>query len=266
MAMKTAILAAAALVALALVRAGASGAAEEGPYPIWWSPLLELESLDGIDARLDRETWPGANDFMVYKEVGGERIGAIMDTCAKTIELSDGAYEAPGNNNHQIQLRATAWCRTIAAIKHAQPAKQSFVRNFKLDQSALNVLPIIAHIGPSCYGQCWNLAGNEKKISWKHLRDYYTVEESGKNEIKVGDKIDRYRFQLLAQADFNADGLEDIVLMVDYYTTEGTYGTTHMFILTRDSSDGVFWAPDPDRYLCPNYECRGPYDLPKDAP
>ena len=92
MAMKTAILAAA---ALALGCAGAGRAAEEGPYPIWWSPLLELESLDRIDARLDRETWPGANDFMVYKEVGGERVGAIMDTCAKTIELSDAGYYAP---------------------------------------------------------------------------------------------------------------------------------------------------------------------------
>ena len=42
---------------LALGLSGAS--AEDGPYPVWWSPTLELDSLDQIDARLAREIWPG---------------------------------------------------------------------------------------------------------------------------------------------------------------------------------------------------------------
>ena len=38
---------------LALTGAGAASA-DEPPYPVWWSPVLELESLDAIDARLKR--------------------------------------------------------------------------------------------------------------------------------------------------------------------------------------------------------------------
>ena len=32
-------------------------AAEEGPYPIWWSDKLELASLDQVEARLRRDLW-----------------------------------------------------------------------------------------------------------------------------------------------------------------------------------------------------------------
>ena len=33
---------------------GPATATEDGPYPVWWSPILEVESLDHIDARLER--------------------------------------------------------------------------------------------------------------------------------------------------------------------------------------------------------------------
>ena len=33
-------------------------AAEAEQYPIWWSPSLELESLDRIDERRRKRFWP----------------------------------------------------------------------------------------------------------------------------------------------------------------------------------------------------------------
>jgi hypothetical protein len=42
--------------------------AEEPPYPVWWSPVLELDSVEGIDARLHRALWPGDDEGMtLYK-------------------------------------------------------------------------------------------------------------------------------------------------------------------------------------------------------
>ncbi len=43
----------------------------EPPYPIWWSPVLELDSLEAIDARLHRALWPGDDEGMtLYKQEG----------------------------------------------------------------------------------------------------------------------------------------------------------------------------------------------------
>jgi hypothetical protein len=42
------------IVAATALLLGVSGPAnaEADPFPVWWSPVLELESLDAIDARL----------------------------------------------------------------------------------------------------------------------------------------------------------------------------------------------------------------------
>jgi hypothetical protein len=57
---------------------GLSGAAvdESGPYPIWWSPALKLESIDQLEVRLQRPLWPDRPDsgFTVFViEDSGER-------------------------------------------------------------------------------------------------------------------------------------------------------------------------------------------------
>ncbi len=44
-----------ALAVVAMVVPAIVAAAEDGPYPVWWSPMLELDSLDAIDARLERK-------------------------------------------------------------------------------------------------------------------------------------------------------------------------------------------------------------------
>ncbi len=50
------------LAVVAMVVPSIVVAAEDGPYPVWWSPALELDSLDAIDARLAREIWPGDSE------------------------------------------------------------------------------------------------------------------------------------------------------------------------------------------------------------
>ena len=64
------------LVGLALGLPAAAAEGESGPYPIWWSPSLELDSLDRIDARLQRPLWPDRPDSgftVTVIEDSGER-------------------------------------------------------------------------------------------------------------------------------------------------------------------------------------------------
>ncbi len=52
---------AAAVAALTLVSLAPAAADEGEKYPIWWSPRLQLESLDKIDEVIDRHGgWPDA--------------------------------------------------------------------------------------------------------------------------------------------------------------------------------------------------------------
>jgi hypothetical protein len=76
---------------LALLWAGlvlGSGAAvatesdAQPPYPVWWSPVLELDSLDAIDARLARALWEHDPEGMtLYKSEGDTRLEIEANSC-----------------------------------------------------------------------------------------------------------------------------------------------------------------------------------------
>jgi len=82
-------------VGLAVLWAGLAFAnpapADEPPYPVWWSPVLELDSLEGIDARLRRALWPGNDEGMtLYKPEGDTRLEVQAKSCneLKRLEMS----------------------------------------------------------------------------------------------------------------------------------------------------------------------------------
>ena len=56
--------------------------------------------------------------------------------------------------------------------------------------------------------------------------------------------------EILARADFNSDGMED--LLVQYFggATHGTWGTILKFILSRDEPDAVLRVLNPEQYNC----------------
>jgi hypothetical protein len=44
----------------------------------------------------------------------------------------------------------------------------------------------------------------------------------------------------VVRADFNGDGLEEILLFNYFYVTDGTFGSGGILILTRKAPDGLF--------------------------
>ncbi len=81
------------VAALHLSLIGAVSAAEEGPYPIWLSPKLGLESLERVEARLEGPFWDNGS-YTVYKGVGDERVETTVDTCDVRRRLFEEGYYA----------------------------------------------------------------------------------------------------------------------------------------------------------------------------
>ena len=59
------------------------------------------------------------------------------------------------------------------------------------------------------------------------------------------------RLTILARADFSDDGVEDILILNSNWATEGTYGNADIFLITRDSPNGVFWVLEAESHLDP---------------
>ena len=232
-----------------------TGAEAPGSYPVWWSPKLELESLDRIDERLERKLWPDRTGIEVYKEEGGRKLYATMGNCASVLALRKQGYWGKGNSGHQAVLGLVAECRAIEMLKQARPAKSSYASNFVLDRDAVNYLPPMISITPSCDGACWQYTANQKRIPWSKVGTFLRIGAKSEMEMIVETEGWEDHIEILARADFNGDDFEDLILMTRSGATRGTYGATDVFLLTRETADSVFQVLNAERHLCDNYRC-----------
>ncbi len=261
----------------------AASAAEEGPYPIWWSDKLRLESLDQVDARLERPLWDNGG-YTVYKGVGNERTETTVDACNMRRRLFEEGYYA-GASQRYFAVYLWAMCDALEKLATAKPAARSYVRNFVFDRNVFDLLPAIVGGAESCGFLCRLKWANERGDTWtqleddlfkRHARENTSIAVSGQTRsIKVEDdktatilfeyveevpvedekttiwsySVDRSPLEILAYGDFNEDGLEDMLMR--------RQGARYVYVLTRDTPEAVFYVLNAEEHLCPDYSgCR----------
>lgn len=253
-----------ALLAIAVLYAATAQAGEEAPDTTWLSPLFELESIDKIDERMNREFFPGGEGIPLVK---GEWPGddeTLTNNCVSYEKLYNEGYYARTNYTLKILQFHTAICHALELLASAKPARTSFVSTFKFDRKAVTFLPaMITSAGSNDYA-CRQFVANERRISWSDFSTYEFEEIEVVNDYEMNTKTigEHVSLQILARADFNNDGLEDIMVRVHQNAVGGTWGSTGITLITRDSPNGVFWVLKSAIFLDPNYTCEETYDYP----
>ena len=267
----------------ALVFAFPVSAAEDGPYPVWWSDKLRLESLEQIEARLEEPFWDNGG-YSVYKGPADARMEMTVDTCNMRRRLFEEGYYA-GASQRYFAVYLWAMCDALEKLATAKPAARSYVRNFVFDRNALDLLPAMVGGAESCNFLCRLKWANERGDTWtqledslfkRHAREDISMSISGQTRsIKVEDdktatilfeyveevpveepkttiwsySVDRIPLEIVAYGDFNEDGLEDMLMR--------RQGARSVYLLTRDTHDTVFYVLNVGEHLCPDYTgCR----------
>ncbi len=247
---------------LALGLSGAS--AEDGPYPVWWSPVLELDSLDHIDARLEREIWPGdAEGLPLAKTEGETRKEVSASNCLELERWVREGYHGIGSNGFALQLYNQALCRSIEMMRRAEPAERSFLHDFRLDEDSIHVLPALVNVGPPCELWCRQSLANHRRISLSRFEPVTGVAVKSDEEIKVWTIEWVAILTILARGDFNGDGLDDLLMLANTGGTVGTWGGADTFVLTRDAPGAVLTVQAQGSDRCARAECDATYDYPR---
>ncbi|MEE8536161.1 MAG: hypothetical protein V3S45_08930, partial [Kiloniellales bacterium] len=208
-----------------LTLAGAGSASpDEPPYPVWWSPVLELESLDAIDARLERLIWPDYEEgLLFYSGSGANLVEAWANSCASLKKLTEAGYFGGGSPGIWLQHYQLSLCEAIEALESAAPANVSFLRDFTFDVESVNHLPAMVNLSPSCDFICREMVANDKGIPLSRFDDVLLRQVISDTEIDIWTAAWQVRLTILARGDFNADGVDDMLVLSSGGATEGTY-------------------------------------------
>ena len=91
--------------------AAADESGAEAPYPVWWSPVLELDSLEGIDARLERALWLEYDDGMPLIKIEGDtREDVSAANCIELKTFDEEGYYGAGSHDYWVQQYLLAQC------------------------------------------------------------------------------------------------------------------------------------------------------------
>ena len=249
---------------VAMVVPSIVAAAEDGPYPVWWSPALELNSLDAIDARLERELWTYYSEGMPLIKSDGDTLTKVWAVnCNELKRRTEEGFYGAGSHDRWVQQYKQALCDAIALLKQATPARESFLRDFRLDVETVNFLPAIVYLSPSCYPMCWDDAANELRVPLSRVHEILLVQIYSATEMKFWSFDWYVRLTILGFADFNRDGIDDMLVLASGGSISGTGASARTYILTRDTPNAVLYGLNFDELSYWNCQCNESfYDLP----
>lgn len=193
-----------------------------------WTKSLAPATREDLEHRL-AEPWGYSID--VYRSApDGETSVAVMNDCASYFELSARGFEARPLYD---QLAVGADCRALRAVAEAAPSRTSHLRGFRLDQDSVEVLPPDLSLVISDEDADRVEAASADGKSWLELEPIDTVTSEGEAAILVEGEGWAVRVEVLAWGDFDGDGLEDVLVKLTGWLSEGSYRTTRLLALTR---------------------------------
>lgn len=197
--------------------------ADEASQPVRWNDLRSIYEQE----------WP--DSITVTPEDGDDT--HVVERCsdAATLPSHTRTLELP---DFDRWLSIRMMCHAVEAMLDAASSQQSFVRNFAFTRELPTLLPPELLLTTNSYGD--ELIA--KASSWGDLftATDFELESAESARYTSRESGDDQRLKLIARADFNHDGLEDLMISSSDSLLGGHYYNLRIFIITRDKQGGPF--------------------------
>ena len=206
----------------------------------------EVKSIakDGIGRILDRPIYSEKNDFIDGIRMNHDNYEEILvQTCREYgSAIERGYYPDLPNSNMKNSILFDQLYSLLKSLQVATIPQQSFISTLEIGVLDLKLLPL------SFFP--W-LGDEQEKVGATYQskvnEGIFVVKSKSRTTLVIEDNLNGMGQYLteVVRADFNRDGMEDILLFVRNYATSGTLAFGGILILTKKSVDGKFEVIEP---------------------
>lgn len=208
------------------------------PYPVAWSPALDLDAPDEIDSRLQKVIWPiDVVRFQLFKAGKSENGTATVQSCNDLMALSAKGFLARGTLFQELQRARLAQCEAIAHLQAARPPGQSFLREFVLTEKTTIDVLITAGLVRKCDANCAASPPSKSAVVQIPRKDIERIRAHAPGLAYALTELGKLAIDIAARADFNGDGLDDMLLLISSKPTYNAPNREHLCLLTREARD-----------------------------
>lgn len=204
--------------------------------------IVKSIAKDKIDTLRDLPIRLGLNDHIDGVKLTKKKDDTVyVRTCREYDEARKRGYYPNSNFDYKMSFFFMYPCGLFNALEKASVPKQNFISDAKVSILNLELLPF------QIFAE--NLAGQS---SWDAPRDLETtyqqkidnqelvVMEKRQNVLHVEGSGMGQTLKEMVRADFNNDGIEDVLLFEHNYVKKATFASAGIIVLTRKSMNGKF--------------------------
>ena len=251
---------------------------ETNDYPTWWSPELELDSLDRAEEALNA-AFPWRQQFHLYKndfevsylnqvydehrpEMGYNYVfrdtnlrDRLVTDCASLMKSVRDGYSSDSREGFNFYSHWSAHCYALDALTTVRPARTSHLRDFAFDGDAKKYLPAMVGEGWDCRVGNQLLKANRDGTPWADFEFDWVPEDTATYELIVKSaneivevqrlpEIDnliysRQRVTIYGRGDFSGDGLDDLLVRSERDDPYTRTTDSALYIITRFEPNAV---------------------------
>lgn len=251
---------------------------ETNDYPTWWSPELELDSLDRAEEALNA-AFPWRQQFHLYKndfkgtnldqlydehrpEMGYNRVlreinlrDRLVTDCASLMKSARDGYSSDSREGFNLYSYWSARCYALDALTTVRPAPTSHLRDFVFDGDAKKYLPPMVGEGWDCRLRNQLLEANRDGVPWADFEFDWAYEDTATYELIVkstnkivevrrvpeleNEVVSRRWVTIYGRGDFNDDDLDDLLILSQDEDASTEARDSALYVVTRFRRDAV---------------------------
>lgn len=204
----------------------ACSAAAAPPVATWVSPALAEQTLEAaLPSRFEVRLKDGST--------------ASLGNCADVARLDATIAEENSGNNIGAKAfqSARVQCQALAALKTLQRARRSLLpaapETKSLAAALSSAAPALMYLSISEDSEREVRQAQARRLTLKQFRPHSVFRQTAPDSARIEVDDTLQDVKLLARGDFNADGTEDWLLRVDSQLTQGSYGNSGLWLVTR---------------------------------